>query len=114
MPPEERKPVPGAYGAQLITKKGVFGIVQGHQRHLDIDPKTGALFVGVVLRAISASGPSLRPPFSASIPMLATFASGTRNPTALALHPQTGDLWAGVQERDSLGDQLPCAARREV
>jgi hypothetical protein len=32
----------------MITKKGVFGIVQGHQnRDLVIDPKTGALFVGV-------------------------------------------------------------------
>jgi glucose/arabinose dehydrogenase len=35
VPPESRKPVPGAYGAEMITKKGVFGIVQGHQnRHL--------------------------------------------------------------------------------
>src|SRR5438128_11636404 len=48
VPPDERKPVPGAYGAQLLTKKGVFGLVQGHQnRHLAIDPKSGALFVGV-------------------------------------------------------------------
>jgi hypothetical protein len=40
--------VPGAYGAELITKKGVFGIVQGHQnRDVKIDPKTGDLFVGV-------------------------------------------------------------------
>ncbi|MGA9082895.1 MAG: hypothetical protein WB390_10595, partial [Pseudolabrys sp.] len=30
VPPSERKPVAGAYGAQMITKKGVFGIVQGH------------------------------------------------------------------------------------
>src|SRR6516165_8083236 len=48
LPPDERKPVPGAYGAEMLTKKGVFGIVQGHQnRHLTIDPKSGALFVGV-------------------------------------------------------------------
>src|SRR5271170_4277623 len=48
LPPEQRKPVPGAYGAEMITKKGVFGIVQGHQnRGIAIDPKTGALFVGV-------------------------------------------------------------------
>ena len=46
--PEQRKGVPGAYGAELVTGKGIFGIVQGHQnRHLVIDPKTGALFVGV-------------------------------------------------------------------
>jgi glucose/arabinose dehydrogenase len=36
-----------------------------------------------------------------------TVASGTRNPTALAFHPQTGELWAVVQERDGLGDNLP-------
>src|SRR5215467_11365740 len=48
VPPEERKPVSGAYGAKMLTKKGVFGIVQGHQnRPIVIDPKTGALFVGV-------------------------------------------------------------------
>ena len=48
VPPDQRKPSAGAYGAKMITKKGVFGIAQGHQnRHLAIDPKTGALFVGV-------------------------------------------------------------------
>src|ERR1700730_5911251 len=48
VPPDQRKPVDGAYGAQMLTKKGVFGIAQGHQnRGLAIDPKTGALFVGV-------------------------------------------------------------------
>src|SRR5262245_44482829 len=48
VPPEERKPVSGAYGAKMLTKKGVFGIVQGHQnRPIVIDPKTEALFVGV-------------------------------------------------------------------
>ena len=36
-----------------------------------------------------------------------TYASGVRNPTGLAFHPQTGDLWAVVQERDGLGDNLP-------
>jgi glucose/arabinose dehydrogenase len=30
-----------------------------------------------------------------------------RNPTGLAVHPQTGALWAVVQERDGLGDDLP-------
>ena len=41
--------------------------------------------------------------------------AGTRRPTrrgcatrqGLAFHPQTGDLWAVVQERDGLGDNLP-------
>lgn len=35
-----------------------------------------------------------------------TFASGTRNPIGLAFHPTTGALWAAVQERDRLGDDL--------
>jgi glucose/arabinose dehydrogenase len=32
---------------------------------------------------------------------------GTRNPIGLAFNPTTGKLWAAVQERDGLGDDLP-------
>ena len=111
LPPDERKPVPGAYGAEMLTKKGVFGIVQGHQnRHLTIDPKSGALFVGVG----SSGNLGVEPEPKATIQRFdadgsnqMTYASGTRNPTALAFHPQTGELWAVVQERDGLGDNLP-------
>ena len=111
LPPEQRRPVPGAYGAQMITPKGVFGIVQGHQnRHLAIDPKTGALFVGVG----SSGNLGIEPEPKATIQRFdadgsnqTTYASGTRNATALAFHPHTGELWAVVQERDGLGDRLP-------
>jgi glucose/arabinose dehydrogenase len=111
VPPDERKPTPGAYGAQMITKKGVFGIVQGHQnRHLVIDPKTGALFVGVG----SSGNLGVEPEPKATIQRFdadgsnqTTYASGTRNPTALAFNPESGDLYALVQERDGLGDELP-------
>ena len=34
------------------------------------------------------------------------FASGTRNPTAIHWYPGTDTLWASVQERDALGDDL--------
>lgn len=34
------------------------------------------------------------------------FASGLRNPVGLALHPTTGALFAAVNERDELGDDL--------
>ena len=34
------------------------------------------------------------------------YASGIRNPVGLAIHPQTGDLWTSVNERDGLGDDL--------
>jgi glucose/arabinose dehydrogenase len=111
VPPNERKPVDGAYGAKMITKKGVFGIVQGHQnRPLVIDPKTGALFVGVG----SSGNVGVEPAPKATIQRFAadgseqtTFASGMRNPTALAFQPQTGELYVLVQERDGLGDRLP-------
>lgn len=34
------------------------------------------------------------------------FATGIRNPVGLAKHPQTGELWTSVNERDALGDNL--------
>lgn len=34
------------------------------------------------------------------------YAYGIRNPVGLAVHPQTGQLWASVNERDTLGDHL--------
>jgi len=34
------------------------------------------------------------------------FASGTRNPIGMAWRPGTGELWAVVQERDGMGDDL--------
>ena len=111
VPPDERKPTAGAYGAKMITKKGVFGIVQGHQnRPLVVDPKTGVLFVGVG----SSGNLGVEPEPKATIQRFdadganqTTFASGMRNPSALAFHPQTGELYALVQERDGLGDRLP-------
>src|SRR5882672_3236558 len=111
VPPEQRKPVPGAYGAVLLTKKGVFGVATGHQnRHLAIDPKTGGLFVGVG----SAGNLGVEPEPKATIQRFdadgsnqTTVASGIRNATSLRFHPETGELWAVGQERDGLGDNLP-------
>ncbi len=34
------------------------------------------------------------------------YATGLRNPTALTIQPQTGQLWAVVNERDELGEDL--------
>src|SRR5437764_349438 len=95
-PPDQRKPVPAAYGQELITQRGVFGAVAGHQnRHLVLDPKTGAMFVGVG----SAGNIGVEPEVKASIQRFeadgsgqTTFASGMRNPTTLAFHPTTGEL----------------------
>jgi glucose/arabinose dehydrogenase len=111
VPPEDRKPSPGAYGAALLTPKGVFGVPIGHSnRPLAVEPKTGALFVGVG----SSGNLGVEPEPKATIQRFdadggnqQTYASGMRNPTGLAVHPQTGELWAVVQERDGLGDNLP-------
>ena len=110
MPAEQRKPTTAMVGEQMISKKGVFGIVQGHaNRHLAIDPKDGALFVGVG----SSGNIGVEPEVKASIQRFnadgsnqTTFASGLRNATSLAFNPTTGDLYTVVQERDGLGDRL--------
>ena len=34
------------------------------------------------------------------------YASGIRNSVGIAIHPQTGELWGSVNERDGLGDDL--------
>jgi glucose/arabinose dehydrogenase len=35
------------------------------------------------------------------------YASGIRNPVGIAIDPSTGEIWASVNERDDLGDDLP-------
>jgi glucose/arabinose dehydrogenase len=37
---------------------------------------------------------------------LRVYASGIRNAVGIAVHPRSGELWASVNERDSLGDNL--------
>jgi glucose/arabinose dehydrogenase len=110
VPADRRKGSPHIVGEEMITQKGVFGIVKGHaNRHIAIEPKTGALFVGVG----SSGNIGVEPEVKASIQRFepngsgqTTYATGLRNATALAFHPDTGELFAIVQERDGLGDGL--------
>jgi len=110
VPADRRKGSPHIVGEEMITAKGVFGIVKGHaNRHIAIEPKTGALFVGVG----SSGNIGVEPEVKATIQRFepngsgqTTYASGMRNATALAFHPDTGELFATVQERDGLGDGL--------
>jgi glucose/arabinose dehydrogenase len=110
VPPEQRKPSPSLVGEKMLTKKGVFGLIQGHaNRHLAIDPKTGGLFVGVGSSGNLGVEPEVKATiqrFDADGSNQITYASGMRNATAVAFNPDTGDLYATVQERDGLGDQL--------
>lgn len=108
-PPEARKPQTNADRQELLTEKGVFGDVTGHRnRDLAIGPD-GRLYVGVG----SGGNIGVEPPVKATIQVFSasganqqTLAEGLRNPTTLAFHPETGELWAGVQERDHMGDKL--------
>lgn len=96
-------------GQTLLTARGVFGIAQGHyNRDLEIG-RDGTLFVGVG----SAGNIGVEPRPKSTIQAFAsdgsrqrTLSSGMRNPSGLAIHPQTGELWAVVQERDGIGDEL--------
>ena len=109
VPPKQRKPNPVVDGQKLITGRGVFGIVQGHaNRDLEIGPD-GQLYVGV--GSVGNLGVEPEPKatiqrFSAEGKDQKTIASGVRNPVGLAFHPDTGELWATVQERDGFGDEL--------
>ena len=93
-----------------VTEEGVFGSSDGHStRSLAIDPETGALMVGVG----SAGNISVEQEPRATVQMFAadganqrTYATGTRNPIGVGFHPDTGDFWAIVQERDGFGNEL--------
>jgi glucose/arabinose dehydrogenase len=93
-----------------VTEQGVFGPVQGHtSRALAVDPKDGSLYVGVGSMGNIAEEPEMKASiqaFDADGKNQRTFASGMRNPTGIHFHPDTGELWAVVQERDGLGDRL--------
>ena len=110
VPEAERKPTPHQVGEKLITARGVFGIVQGHSnRPLAIDPKSGAMFVGVGSSGNIGVEPEVKATiqrFDADGSNQKTVVSGARKPTGLAFHPDTGELFAVVQERDGLGDGL--------
>src|SRR5262249_36006039 len=102
--------VPEHGAKRMITAHNVFGAPYGHEnRDLAIDPKTGALLVGVGSMGNVGVEPPVKAPiqrFDADGKNQATFATGLRNATGLRFNPDTGDLFAVVMERDDLGDRL--------
>lgn len=83
----------------------------GHwTRSILFDTKGEKFYLGVGSQSnVSTGEPEIRASISRYNPdgtgreMIAT---GTRNPIGLALYPGTDTLWAAVQERDGLGDDL--------
>jgi glucose/arabinose dehydrogenase len=102
--------VPEHGAKRMITARNVFGAPQGHEnRALAIDPKTGALFVGVGSMGNVGIEPAVKATiqrFDADGKNQATYASGLRNAAGIAVNPDNGELFAVVQERDDLGDRL--------
>ena len=94
---------------ERVTAKGAFGGTRGHwTRNLAIAPD-GSLYVAIGSRFNVAEE---KPPratvqaFDADGGGQRTFAAGLRNPVGIAFHPETGELWVVVNERDGLGDGL--------
>lgn len=108
--PAQRRPSPHVNAQELVTKRGVFGLGKGHaNRPLVVDPRTGALFVGVGSSGNIGVEPEVKATiqrFEADGSRQTTFVSGARNVCGLTSHPETGELWGVVQERDGLGDGL--------
>jgi glucose/arabinose dehydrogenase len=83
----------------------------GHwTRSLLFDRKGEKFYLGVGSKSnVSPGEPEIRATISRYNPDgtgREIIASGTRNPIGLALYPGSDTLWAAVQERDGLGDDL--------
>ena len=98
-PPEKIADLPGRGYRQHWTRNVVF------------DPAGKKLYVTVGSESnVDAETDPLRATISEYNPDGSgkrIFASGLRNAIGLAFHPATKHLWAAVQERDRLGDDLP-------
>lgn len=79
-------------------------------RSLLFDAKGEKLYVGIGSASnVDTDGPPLRAAINRYNPDGTGhefFAQGTRNPIGLHWYPGTSTLWAAVQERDALGDDL--------
>jgi len=95
-------------GEEIYSMKS---ISNGHwTRTIAFDPKGEKLYLGVGSQSNVDAGED---PARAAIHVMnpdgsgrQIYASGTRNPTAIHFNPATGVLWASIQERDHLGDDL--------
>ena len=95
-------------GTEIISYAG---LGKGHNtRTLLIDPKANRLYVTVGSESNSTPGEDPRRAaihaYNLDGSAHETIATGTRNPIGLRFYPGTTDLWASIQERDTLGDDL--------
>lgn len=106
--PVEKGALTVGKGEEIVSLKG---FDKGHwTRSLTFSPKGDKLYIGV------GSGSNASPDEDERRATIlechpdgsncAVFAAGIRNPTAINFRPGSNDLWASVQERDGLGDDL--------
>src|ERR1700730_17926707 len=95
-------------GEEVVSMKG---FDKGHWTRAVLFDKEGKkMYVGVGSSSnVDAGDPEMRAAINRFNPDGSgheIFASGTRNPTSIHWYPRTSTLWASVQERDLLGDDL--------
>lgn len=104
----DSKAMTAGNGEEIVSLKG---FSKGHwTRSLLFDREGKKLYVGVGSESNDTpNGPAMRAAINRFNPDGSgheIFASGTRNPIGLHWYPGTDTLWAAVQERDTLGDDL--------
>ena len=96
--------------AEPFTKLGSLGSANGHwTRNIVFDPNGKSVYVAIGSRSNIGIEPLPRATikeFDMRSRAGIIFASGLRNPVGIAFHPDTGILYATVNERDGLGDEL--------
>ena len=83
-----RNVVANADGSKLFVSVGS-GTNVDEEKEDEKDPRRAAVL------EVNPDGTGMR-----------VYASGLRNPVGLAVHPESKELWAAVNERDMLGDEL--------
>lgn len=104
----DAKSVSVGKGEEIIP---MHNFAKGHwTRTIAFDPKGEKLYLGVGSESnVSTGEPEQRAAISRYNPDGSGYelvATGTRNPTTIGFYPGTNVLWASVQERDLLGDDL--------
>lgn len=97
-PPEKIADLPGRGYNQHWTRNVVFS-PDGRKMYVTVGSETN---VSVEAEPMRAAVTEFNPDGTGK----RIFASGLRNPVGLAFHPTTGAMWATVNERDQLGDDL--------
>jgi glucose/arabinose dehydrogenase len=93
-----------------VTPPGAFGGSGGHwTRNIAFSADGRHVFAAIGSASNIGEEPSPRATvtrFNADGTNGGTYASGLRNPVGIAVHPETGELYVVVNERDGLGDGL--------